>query len=446
MGKQHPVEKEVPSFPHPPRRARHRTLVLLISLVVIVVMSTGTGLYLLNNSFRGIMPFIPDSSNGQPVHSPSDNKRASATKPGSEQMKYKQLASLYVSRMSLDDKIAQLLMVEYRYATHYSPDLDTMLNRQHVGSVIMYLEQINMTKQTIQDTSEMQKRSTIPVFIAVDEEGWNVSRLRNLHPDNQFYRKSAEEIHATGNPRVATSEGQKVAKELLSLGINMNLAPSVDVSTENKYIGYDGRSFGPTPKEVIKYAGPYMKAMQTEGVIGCIKHFPGIGSIERGNDPHMVLPTITESKDQLYQNDIVPFTHFIQSTDPQERARVIMSTNVMVPAIDTIYPAEFSYTLITNVLRNQLHFDGVVLTDALVMGGVEFNGQPLTLAQASVMALQAGNDMLMGAGNPTDVETTISAIKAAIQNGTLTKARIDEAATRIITLKMATHLMPVVAP
>ncbi len=438
MGKQHLVEKEASSFSHPPRRSSRRTLVLLISLVAIIVMSSGAGFYLLKNGFPGI---TPHSSNGQSVHSPLDNTSVNSIGQSPEHMRYKQLASLYVSRMNLDDEIAQLLMVEYRYATHYSPNLDTMLNRQHVGAVIMYLEQINTTEQTIQDTSEMQKRSAIPVFIAVDEEGWNVSRLRNLHPDNQFYRKDAEDIHATGDPRVATQEGQKVAKDLLALGINMNLAPDVDVSTDTKYIGYDGRSFGSTPNEVIKYAGPYMKAMQAAGVIGCIKHFPGIGSLAIGNDPHAVLPTITESKDQLYQNDIAPFTHFIQSTDPQEQASVIMPTNVMVPSIDAVYPAELSHTFITDILRNQLHFDGVVLTDALVMGGVQFNGQPLTLAQAGVMALQAGDDMLMGAGNATNVEDMISAIKAAIQDGALTKARIDEAATRIIALKMASHLM-----
>jgi beta-N-acetylhexosaminidase len=438
MGKQHLAEKEAPSFPHPPRRISRRTLVLLISLVVIVVMSSGTGLYLLKNGFLGTVASHPASSHDQSV---SDNKLVHTIDHNSEHMKYMQAASLYVSRMNLDDEIAQLLMVEYRYATHYSLDLDTMLNQQHVGGVIMYLEQINTTEQTIQDTSKMQQRSTIPALIAVDEEGWNVSRLRHLHPDNQFYRKDAEDIHATGDPHVATSEGQKVAQDLLALGINMNLAPDVDVSTDTKYIGYDGRSFGSTPNEVIKYAGPYLKAMQAAGVIGCIKHFPGIGSLARGKDPHAVLPTITESKDQLYQNDIATFTHFIQSTDSQEQARVIMPTNVMVPSIDAVYPAELSHTFMTDILRNQLHFDGVVLTDALIMGGVQFNGQPLTLAQAGVMALQAGDDMLMGAGNPTNVEDMISAIKAAIQNGTLTKARIDEAATRIITLKMATHLM-----
>jgi beta-N-acetylhexosaminidase len=425
---------------------QHLFLVLFVGLVVIVVVSGGTGLYLLKYGSIGTATSRPDSSHGQSVNSPLDSKWVENIQHRSEQMKYKELASLYVSRMSLDDEIAQLLMVEYRYATHYSSDLDTMLHQQHVGAVILYREQINTTEQIVHDTSEMQKRSTLPLFIAVDEEGWNVSRLANLYSKHRFYRKDADDIRTTGDPNVASNEGQKVAKDLLALGINMNLAPDVDVSTDSKYIGYDGRSFGSTPSEVIKYAGPYMKAMQAAGVIGCVKHFPGIGSVEKGNDPHSVLPTITEDKDRLYQNDMTTFTHFIQSTDPKEQARVVMPTDVMVPSIDPTYPVELSHRFITDILRNQLHFDGVVLTDALVMGGVQLNGQPLTLGQAGVMALQAGDDMLMGAGNPANVEGMIVAIKTAIQNGTLTKARIDEAAIRIIALKIVAHLMPAVAP
>ena len=442
-------KKDAPSFPQPPhhpRKVKRGKFLLLISLAIIVIISGGTALYLLKARFVGTVVSQLGITNGPFVTSPLNNKEIDDIQHISDHLKYKQLASLYVSRMSLDDEIAQLLMVEYRYATQYSPELDTMLNQQHVGGVIMYLEQINTQDQTIQDTSEMQKRSNIPVFIAIDEEGWNVNRLANLYPDSLTYFKDADDIRTTGDPNVAASEGQKVAQDMLALGINMNLAPDVDVSTDSDYIGFDGRSFGSTPDEVIKYAGPYMKALQAAGVIGTIKHFPGIGSVPRGDDPHAVLPTITESKDQLFQNDIPTFTHFIQSTDPQERASVVMPTDVMVPSIDATYPAELSHTFITDILRNQLHFDGVVLTDALIMGGVQVNGQPLTLAQAGVLALQAGDDMLMGAGNPTDVQSMITAIKAAIQNGTLTKARIDEAATRIITLKMADHLMPATVP
>jgi beta-N-acetylhexosaminidase len=423
-------------YTHQKKRATTRKLLLIMSLVAFVIVSSGIGLYLLRSRIWGTANSILNSTHGPFVHSPMESKHTA------DHLKYKQLASQYVSRMSLDDKIAQLLMVEYRYATQYSLDLDTMLNQQHVGGVIMYREQINTTAQTQQDTTKMQQRSKTPVLIAVDEEGWNVSRLAKLFPGNQFYRKSADDIRAGGDPAVAASEGKKVAHDLLTLGINMNLTPDIDVSTDNNYIGYDARSFGTTPNEVIKYAGPYIKAMQAAGVIGCIKHFPGIGSLPRGVDPHIILPTLIKSKDQLFQDDIAPFTHFIQSTDPQEQVQVVMPTNVLVPSIDPTYPVEFSHLFMTDILRQQLHFDGVILTDSLIMGGVQLNGQPLTLAQAGVLALQAGDDMLMGARNSTDVDGMIAVIKDALNNGTFTTKRIDEAATRIIALKMASHLMP----
>src|SRR5436853_6467296 len=148
---------------------KHFLLMLLVCLGAIVVIGSGTNLYLLKRWIEGgPSSLLRQGTPGQFVKPPSDHKLAENIQHTSEQMKYKQLASLYVSRMSLDDEIAQLLMVEYRYATHYSSDLDTMLNQQHVSAVIMYREQINTTEQTIQDTSKMQKRSTLPVFIAID--------------------------------------------------------------------------------------------------------------------------------------------------------------------------------------------------------------------------------------------------------------------------------------
>ena len=435
-----------PRGPEKHHKINVQKLIGFVLLAILVIVGGGIGLYLINPNILPTTQSTAAAGNEKFATPPLSSKQIADIQHLAERLHYRQLAGLYVSRMSLDDEIGQLLMVEYRPAQQYDTDLDTMLNQQHVGGVIMYREQINTTTQTQHDTSLMQQRSPIPVFIAVDEEGWNVNRLTNLYPNSLSYFKDADDIRATGSPQVAANEGQKVAAALKALGINMNLAPDVDVSTDNNYIGYDGRSFGATPDEVIKYAGPYMKALQANGIIGCIKHFPGIGSLLRGNDPHAVLPTITESKSQLYQNDLATFTHFIQSTDPQEQASVVMPTDVMVPAIDPVYPAELSHTFVTNILRNQLHFDGVILTDSLIMGGVQINGQSLTLAQAGVLALQAGDDMLMGADNPTDVAAMVAAIKAALQNKTLSKAQLDDAATRILTLKMSSHLMPATPP
>lgn len=360
-------------------------------------------------------------------------------------MQHQLLASQYVAGMSLDDEIAQLLMVEHYDAT-YSPDLSIMINQQHVGAVILYKSAIVTSQQVQSNLKSIQQDSKIPVFVSIDEEGWNVGRLGDLYPNYYSYRKDADTMGRSGDPNVAAQQGDQTARDLLSLGINMNLAPDVDVSTDNDYIGYDRRSFGSTPDAVIKYAGPYLKALQTAGVIGTIKHFPGLGSIPKGFDPHAVLPVYPGTKDQLYQTDLVPFKHFIQSTDPYEQAYVVMPTDMLVTSIDPTYPAELSHTFITAILRNELGFKGVILTDSLHMGGVLVDGQALSLADAAVMALQAGNDMLEGASTSDEVQAIIDAVKAAVQSGKVTKAQIDASVERVLALKMDFNVMPAVPP
>ncbi len=351
-------------------------------------------------------------------------------------MKYKQLASLYVSHMSLDDELGQLIMVEYA-DTYYSPDLDTMINKLHAGGVIMYEFQMHTFAQTKHDITEMQQHASIPLLISTDEEGGPyVHRLSNIYG----YRMSATEIGNTGNPDIATQQGHKAAHDLLSLGINENLAPDVDVNLVN---GYDmvTRTFGNTPQSVITFAGAYMKALQGDGVVACIKHYPGLG--DAVPDAHTTLPVVNRTKDQIYSVELDPFKAFIQSPDMLLNPGMIMPTDVLMPAIDPVYPAELSHIFMTDILRKQFGYDGVVLTDALYMQGIT---QKWGMYQAAVMALNAGNDMLLGPTGADQMLATINALKAALQDGTLSKSRVDEAATRIIALKMEYHLMPTLPP
>ncbi|GCE18429.1 glycoside hydrolase family 3 protein [Dictyobacter kobayashii] len=358
-----------------------------------------------------------------------------------QHMNNRQLAYLYVSRMSLDQEIGQVMMVEYPESA-YSASLDTMIHNLHAGGVIMYQRQINTLAQTKQDTAHMQQRADFPLLISADEEGWNVHRLTNIYPP----RLSAHDIHNSGSTTVATDQGQKVAHDLLSLGINTNFAPDVDVSPDDGYIGWDQRSFGDTPGDVIKYAGAYTKAMQTGGVIATMKHFPGLGGAPKTTDPHAVFVTINHSKDELYKTDLAPFQYFIHSNDKMEQPGIIMSTDELVPSIDPTYIAELSPTFMTKILRNELGYDGVAITDALTMLGVQVNGQHIALPQAGVMALKAGNDLLLGPQDPAGMQGMVDGIKAALKDGTLSKTRLDEAASRVLALKMDRGLIPAVPP
>ncbi len=375
-------------------------------------------------------------------------KQSKDVRPVDIRVKYRQLATTYVARMSLNEELGQLLMVQYA-TDYYSDDLDFMINQQHVGGVIMYQgkytqKQLMTAAQAKTDISHMQQRAALPLLIGIDEEGWNVDRLWSIYPSPPNPKRlTADDIHKAGDPAVATSEGQRAAQDMQALGINLNFAPDVDVATlQNGYLDWDYRTFGSTPDDVIKYSSPYLQAMQRNGVIGTLKHFPGLGSVPRGDDPHGTLPIVNETKDQLEQTDLVPYKHFIQSTNTQEQPGFIMPTDVLVPSIDPTYPAEFSHVFMTDILRKELGYDGAVISDSVIMQGVKVNGVQLTQAQASLLAIQAGDDMVLDVSGSDQVTDVINTFKDALQKGTLTKARVDEAASRIIALKMQYHLMP----
>ena len=419
-------------------RREHTPLVVFVLLLTILV---AVGAILSPNLFTsnpGSGTSFAYGATGPFVKAPLDSAQVNAIMHLTSYMKYKQLAGLYVSHMTLDEELGQLLMVEY-FDSSYSPDLDTMITKFHAGGVIMYAFQMQTFEQTKHDIAEMQQNASIPLLIATDQEGGYVNRLANIYG----YRTSATDIFNTGNPKVATQQGQKDAHDLLSLGINENLAPDVDVNLVN---GYDmqTRTFGNTPQDVITYAGAYLKALQGAGVIGTIKHYPGLG--DAVPDAHATLPVVNRTKDQIYSVELAPFKALIQSPDRLLNPGVIMPTDVLMPAIDPVYPAELSHIFMTDILRKQFGYDGVALTDALYMTGVAVNGSRLTIPQAAIMALNAGDDMILGAITADEVLATINAFKAALQDGTLSKARVDEAATRIIALKMEYHLMPAVPP
>ncbi len=374
------------------------------------------------------------SVNGSLVQPPLNPTQINAIRHMVTYRQDKQLASLYVSGMTLDEELGQLIMVEYA-EDHYAPQLDTMITQLHAGGVIMYEFQMTSFAQTKHDIAEMQSRAKIPLLISTDEEGGPyVHRLSHIYPP----RPSATDIAATGNPEVAVQQANLLAHQFQALGINEDLAPDVDVNLVN---GYDmvTRTFGNTPQEVIKFAGPYLQTLQGDGIVACIKHYPGLGDVIP--DAHATLPVVNRTQQQIYEVELAPFKYFIQSPDRLENPGMIMPTDVLMPALDSVYPAELSHIFMTDILRKQFGYDGVALTDALYMQGI---AQKWDLGQAAVLALNAGNDMLLGPTDPDQTIEVLNALKAALQNGTLSKARVDEAARRIIALKMEYHLMPAI--
>ncbi len=423
--------------PLPPRHSRRKLFLLMISALLVALIAVGSvvGQRLIdgsaNTSFAGSAAI-----GGAFVQPPLNAAQVYSLHHLVTRMQYKQLASLYVSHMSLDEKLGQLIMVEYD-DTYYSPDLDMMINKLHAGGVIMYEFQMQTASQTAHDIGQMQSHAKLPLLVSSDEEGGIVHRLIHVYPP----RPSALSVYQSGNPNYAAQQGHQVAHDLKAIGINENLAPDVDVALIPDAPDQITRTYGFTTDSVIQYAGPYMRAMQSDGVVACIKHYPGLG--DASIDAHFGLPVVNRTRDQLYSVELAPFKHFIQSQNKLDNPGMIMPTDVLMPAIDPKMPAELSHVFMTDILRHQFGYDGVVLTDALYMQGI---AQTWSMPEAAVLALNAGDDMLLGPTGSDQMIAMLNGLKAALKNGTLAQARVDEAATRIIALKMQYHLMPAIAP
>ena len=197
----------------------------------------------------------------------------------------------------------------------------------------------------------------------------------------------------------------------------------------------DTRTWGYTPQSVITYGGAYLRSIQGNNEIACLKHYPGLAA---KTDAHTSLPVINSSKDQIYSTDLAPYKYFLSSSDPLNMPGMIMTTDLLMPALDPTLPAELSPTIINGILRNQLHYDGVVITDALWMDGI---AKKWNLVQASIMALNAGDDMLLGAIGSDQMEMVLNGLKSALQDGQLSMARVNQAVTRIIALKFQYHIL-----
>ncbi len=337
-------------------------------------------------------------------------------------------AQQIMAGMSLEQKLGQLILVEYLGNNYANSGLQEMVEQQYVGGFMF--QQVNRNfaapdnvASTVYAFSQQATRDAkVPLMIATDQEGGLVNRLYVFHG----YLPSAETMAASGNPNYVLGQGAQAAKWMEQLGINTDLAPVVDVHTVDPPV-LETRMFGNTPSAVEMYAGAYLAGLQQNGVAGCLKHFPGLGAIT--SDPHAGLPTVNRSMAQLDAIDLAPYQLMIGKDQPA----MIMATDVLMPAIDPSRPAELSPKAIDGVLRGQLGYNGVVITDGLYMQGIS---DRWSLGQAAVLSILAGDDLIEGPYTPALVASVINALQQAIQQGELTLSRIDQSVERILLLKI----------
>ncbi|WP_376794146.1 glycoside hydrolase family 3 N-terminal domain-containing protein [Thermogemmatispora sp.] len=458
-GRSHPLEsgagalallptRRLPALPAASSQVRERAfqltrgqaLGLMIVLLILVINATTTSLaQVLGPQGWAFMLWGTTASSHnvlQQIHSalPGSTAAAHTTEPGSQQLTPTAYINLILRNMTLDQKLGQMLFVQFT-GPYYSLDLSTMITQENVGAVILFTANNNIMSapQLKQLTQEIQTgaRTTgsgIPLLIAIDQEGGRVDRLSGLDGP----RPSAAEIGATNDPERARAAGWQDAHDLAAYGINLNLAPVVDVtSVYNPQLAT--RTFGTDPAVVARMAGAYLQGLQESGqVFGTLKHFPGLGDVSV--DPHSGLPVLTRSLAELEANDWLPYRTLIQ----QGQVHAVMVTHEIVTAIDSSTPSSLSSKVITGILRQKLGFQGVVITDSLTMEGVSAH---YSETQAAVMAVQAGADLLMGAVSAQTAASMIEALKSAVQTGALSLARIDESVRRILMLKYQLGLL-----
>jgi beta-N-acetylhexosaminidase len=335
-----------------------------------------------------------------------------------------------VAGMSLQDRVAQMVMVGFQgQSLATSPELETMVGAYHVGGVVLIEANAHDPRQLGNLTAELQSLAAstgagIPLFIAINHEGGIVVRITEGvtgFPGNMA-------VAATGRPEYAYTSAALAAQELRAMGVNMNLAPVLDVNDNplNPVIGT--RSFGESPALAAEYGRLAVRGSQDNGVIAVAKHFPGHGSV--GVDSHGALPVLQASVDQLDRRELVPFRAAIE-----DGVAGIMTAHIAVPAVDESgRPATLSPEILTGLLRQQMGYDGLIVTDSLGMGAVSAGwGQ----AQAAVEAVRAGADIVL---STTPMEAHIAMVQAlvvAVQQGDISVERIDQSVLRILRVKRA---------
>jgi len=440
------VQEPFPSETPPPTHIAQSTMsiargraLLLIALLCVVLINT------LN---AGAMQFIGPQGWASTLDLSSTNGHANLLKnvdqqllqtptPGTSSRRVtritpQQYIDTIVNNMTLDMKLGQMLIVQFVGPT-YSLDLQSMINQYHVGAVLIFDANQNIVSkaQLKELVQQMQKNSPLPLAIATDQEGGYVNRLLKL--DGQ--RPSAASIGATNNPEQARAVGIQDAQDLSYYGINLNLAPVIDVDNNStSELHLDQRTYGNNPTLVSQMAMAYLQGLQQSGkVVGTLKHFPGLGAV--AVDPHLGVPQLTHTKDQLEQIDWAPYRTLIQ----QGNVHAIMVTHEIVTAIDRTQPSTLSSKVVTGILRNELHYQGVIITDSLTMQSII---DYVPEDQAAALTIEAGSDLLMGASTPGNVAAMIAGIKQAIQAGTISEQRIDASVRRILMMKYEMGLLP----
>lgn len=329
-----------------------------------------------------------------------------------------------LKEMSIEEKVGQMLMVGF---SGKEPDyyIKRMIELRHIGGVILFSENIDNPQQLLNLNNSLQNLAMsqspkIPLFIAIDQEGGEVVRISEgvtVFPDAYL-------IGQTENSNYAYIAARDTAEELVAMGVNVNLAPVLDISSDFSIM--KKRSFGSNPRLVADMGAKTIEAYQSHGLMACAKHFPGIG--QATIDPHNQGSTIEISRDRMEENELFPFKEAITSN-----VYIIMISHLKYSSLNPDLPATLSYEVQTNLLRKELGFGGIIITDSMQMGAIVKN---YSLADACIKAVFAGSDIILVPDEPEKQKEVYEKILDVAKKGELSQSRIDDSVRRILNAKM----------
>jgi beta-N-acetylhexosaminidase len=322
--------------------------------------------------------------------------------------------------MSLRDMVGQMFVVSVG-GTEPDYYVEKMVRERNIGGVILFgynmksEEQVALLTRSLQDLS-MQTEPAVPLFVAVDQEGGDIASAPWVAPE-----PAAAEVGSHGDPQEARDAAARMGRQLMKAGVNTDLAPVVDTGF-GAAIG--NRSYGDDPELVARMGRAAVRGFEDAGVVSAAKHFPNHGAAN--SDSHVSLPVVRHDAQTVRRYDLPPFEVAIDAGVP-----MVMVGHLVYPAIDPDHPASLSRDAIS-MLRGDLGFEGVVVTDDLAMQGATGGGPP---AKAAVEAVEAGADLLLISSVPQQQADAYDAVVKAVESGEIPRSRIEKSVGRLLEVK-----------
>ncbi|MBV7505277.1 beta-N-acetylhexosaminidase [Bacillus sp. sid0103] len=396
-----------------------KLIMKMISILIILLLINGCSQNITNNISKKMDKQkeinISQTKGSQNTHTKGTQKTTLPPKidPIKEQLK----------KMTLNEKIGQMIIAGFD-GTTVNTNTQTLINKYKVGGLILYQTNVKDAAQLVHLTNAIKtanSKNKVPLFISVDQEGGRVHRM----PTSIKNTPSARIIGNKNDEKYAYNIGNVIAYELKSFGFNTDFAPVLDIQSNPNNAVIGDRSFGSNSSIVSRLGVSMMKGISSGNIIPVVKHFPGHG--DTSVDSHLELPLVRNNLTRLEKVELVPFNNAFKN-----HADMVMVAHILVQKIDPNYPASMSKAIITNLLRKQYGFGGVVISDDMTMGAI---AKHYKLKDAAVRAVNAGSDIILVGHGMDNVATVYNSIYSAVKNHTISEDTINNSLYRILTLK-----------